>query len=152
MTFQSKTREEIILGLYKIRAMLCGYRPPDPENYPIENTWFCDCKYGATGKGEQTGCPEVISAIEFLGYQSALSDDVELGQLMLVCADKSEEAGKGALAASLRAMAVNLASYGDKNISAADLLDKVSEMVEFGSDKAVLKHQAKRLARTGRIF
>lgn len=50
--------ERLIEGLEAIRKRLCVY--PGPT---------CDCKFGASGKGEQTGCPEVRQAIEYLKGQ-----------------------------------------------------------------------------------
>jgi hypothetical protein len=45
-------RDELLAGLERIRLRLCCYMGPS-----------CDCKYGATGKGEQTGCPEIREAM-----------------------------------------------------------------------------------------
>ncbi len=42
------TREEVLRAVDLARKSCCGY---------IGKT--CDCKYGADGKGEQTGCPEL---------------------------------------------------------------------------------------------
>ena len=53
--------EKVIEGLKKIGARLCAYTSPG-EEWAI----LCDCKYGASGHGEQTGCAEVRAAIEII--------------------------------------------------------------------------------------
>lgn len=45
-------KDELLAGLELIRQRLCCYGGPT-----------CDCKYGASGKGEQTGCPELREAM-----------------------------------------------------------------------------------------
>lgn len=47
--------ENLVAGLEAVRARLCGYIGER-----------CDCKFGASGVGEQTGCPEVRQAIAYL--------------------------------------------------------------------------------------
>ena len=53
-------KPEIILQTLKLaRKACCGYM----------GDTYCDCKYGASGSGEQTGCPELremIRAMEIL--------------------------------------------------------------------------------------
>jgi hypothetical protein len=49
-------RERVIEGLEALRRSICGY--------PQMNS--CDCKYGASLRGEQTGCPELRYAISVL--------------------------------------------------------------------------------------
>ena len=49
---------ELLEGLGRLRRRLCNYQASDEHG--------CDCKYGATGRGEQSGCPEVRAAIELL--------------------------------------------------------------------------------------
>jgi len=52
------SREEAAAALEKIRQKLCAYSP---------RAKFCDCKYGAKmDGGEETGCPELRSAIYYL--------------------------------------------------------------------------------------
>lgn len=48
---------ELLNNLEDLRKRLCPY---------VGGT-SCDCKYGASGKGEQTGCPELRAAMELLG-------------------------------------------------------------------------------------
>lgn len=45
--------ESLIESLERLRWQLCDY-----VDQPT-----CDCKYGASGRGEQTGCPELRDAI-----------------------------------------------------------------------------------------
>ena len=51
--------KETIDGLEKLRAKICGYGP---------KAKYCDCKYGASREGEETGCPELRSAIWLLSH------------------------------------------------------------------------------------
>lgn len=46
----------LIENLEKLRRRLCAYG----------GGGRCDCKFGANGAGEQTGCPEVAQAIKLL--------------------------------------------------------------------------------------
>lgn len=48
--------ERLAESLERLRQHLCGY-----VGQPT-----CDCKYGASGRGEQTGCPELRDAIDYL--------------------------------------------------------------------------------------
>ena len=52
-----KSRDELARLAAEIGAALCCYAPGhgDPDAWP---TSFCDCKFGGSGVGEQTGCPE----------------------------------------------------------------------------------------------
>ncbi len=51
------TRAETIALLERVRAAnVCAYATPG-----------CDCKYGASLEGEQTGCPELRELIAMLG-------------------------------------------------------------------------------------
>ena len=52
----SISREELINNLKKLRRTLCGYTG---ENY-------CDCKYGCSNEGEETGCAELRLTIQIL--------------------------------------------------------------------------------------
>lgn len=52
-----KNRAELVYNLEALRKRLCCYSP---------GISFCDCKYGATGQGEKTGCPELRSVIVLL--------------------------------------------------------------------------------------
>ena len=47
------TRLQLAGGLQAVGNRLCGYGPWG--HFPRR----CDCKYGGTGVGEDTGCPEV---------------------------------------------------------------------------------------------
>jgi hypothetical protein len=49
--------EQLIANLETLRRRLCEYGP-DAER--------CDCKYGASGRSEQSGCPELRLAIEWV--------------------------------------------------------------------------------------
>lgn len=46
--------EELIAGLKRLGASICHYCYPGRE-WPVR----CDCKYGASLTGEQSGCPEI---------------------------------------------------------------------------------------------
>jgi hypothetical protein len=50
-------RYEFLAGLETLRKRLCQYGP---------NADRCDCKYGASGQGEESGCPELREAIAIL--------------------------------------------------------------------------------------
>lgn len=54
-------RERLIDGLEKLRQSLCPYRAPGHT---------CDCKYGASLRGEQTGCPELREVALLLAAMS----------------------------------------------------------------------------------
>ena len=49
----------LIENLEKLRRWLCAYG----------GGGLCDCKFGANGGGEQTGCPEIRQAIKLLKGQ-----------------------------------------------------------------------------------
>jgi len=51
-------RENLRKNIELIQRRMCSYDnfSFDPECEPPR---FCDCKYGASGRGEQTGCPEL---------------------------------------------------------------------------------------------
>lgn len=51
--------DELIANLERLRSNLCAYFPGDR----------CDCKFGASRKGEQTGCPEIRQAIAIISGQ-----------------------------------------------------------------------------------
>jgi hypothetical protein len=51
------SNERLIAGLEELRKRVCEYGP-------LART--CDCKFGASGEGEQSGCPELRQAIEYL--------------------------------------------------------------------------------------
>lgn len=53
--------ERLADSLELLRQHLCGY-----VGQPT-----CDCKYGASGRGEQTGCPELRDAIDYLRTTAA---------------------------------------------------------------------------------
>lgn len=50
-------RERLLAGLEALRHSACPYSRPQHG---------CDCKYGASLSGEQTGCPELREAIHLL--------------------------------------------------------------------------------------
>lgn len=51
-------REELLQNINIFQKRVCGYKcTPDCK---------CDCKYGATGVGEKTGCPELRTVIALL--------------------------------------------------------------------------------------
>ena len=51
--------DDVLLeNLETLRSSLCCYRGPT-----------CDCKFGASRKGEQTGCPEIRQAIAYIAGQ-----------------------------------------------------------------------------------
>ena len=56
-------RQRLLTGLESVRRSICPYKRP---------LHGCDCKYGASLLGEQTGCPEVREAI---GLIAAMTDD-----------------------------------------------------------------------------
>lgn len=58
------TITKLIQGLMKTRQLICGY-----ESTKMAPDHLCDCKYGANGIGEQTGCPEIADAIDYLSNQ-----------------------------------------------------------------------------------
>ena len=53
--------EELLASLHDLRMRLCGYGAAWDER--------CDCKFGASGRGEQTGCPEIRQAIAIISGQ-----------------------------------------------------------------------------------
>jgi hypothetical protein len=53
-------QEELIAGLQRIGDRLCQYGPLG--TFPRR----CDCKYGASSHGEESGCPEVALAAELV--------------------------------------------------------------------------------------
>lgn len=57
--------QDLAAKVAEIGAALCCYAPGhgDPERWPTSK---CDCKYGATGRGEQTGCPEARALYRML--------------------------------------------------------------------------------------
>jgi hypothetical protein len=48
-------RKKLINNIENIRKRLCCYMGPR-----------CDCKYGGTGQGESTGCPELYMVLNLL--------------------------------------------------------------------------------------
>ena len=54
-------KSELIEGLKKLGARLCSYTAPGKE-------WVsrCDCKFGGSGKGEETGCAEIRAAVKLI--------------------------------------------------------------------------------------
>jgi len=70
--FNCHSISETTEGLEKLRKQLCGYGP---------NAKFCDCKYGATRQGEETGCPELRSAIWHLSRHTAATTEEPLACL-----------------------------------------------------------------------
>lgn len=52
-------KDALVAGLEAIRRRLCVY--DFGGDFPPPAT--CDCKFGASGSGEQTGCPELREAI-----------------------------------------------------------------------------------------
>jgi hypothetical protein len=49
------TKDELIEGLKKHKKLICQYGQDFGER--------CDCKYGGSGKGEDSGCPEITMVI-----------------------------------------------------------------------------------------
>ena len=54
------TREHIVSALTNVKTRICGYFDNRYKGLDAR----CDCKYGASFEGEQTGCPEVSLAAE----------------------------------------------------------------------------------------
>ena len=50
----------LLANLDALRRRLCQYGPDAKR---------CDCKFGASGKGEQSGCPELRQAIAIISGQ-----------------------------------------------------------------------------------
>lgn len=61
------TKEELIARLTRIRNHLCAYNRHKADQDKIRP---CDCKFGGRAIGdmakEETGCPEILLAIEIL--------------------------------------------------------------------------------------
>lgn len=68
------TREELLVALKALRRKVCCYSGGED---------FCDCKYGFDGTqnrlSEQTGCPELRTAIELLTCMNDNEFNVILG-------------------------------------------------------------------------
>lgn len=62
--------QELARKVAEVGSMLCVYAPGhgDPEKWPSST---CDCKYGASGVGEQNGCAEMRSVHRMLLDPSA---------------------------------------------------------------------------------
>jgi hypothetical protein len=56
---------KLIENLEKMRKKACCYGP---------DAKVCDCKYGASNEGEETGCPELRCAIEYLRELQTIDD------------------------------------------------------------------------------
>ncbi len=53
--------DELYDNIEKLRQRFCGYYP----------STHCDCKYGSSGKGEQTSCPELRMVLDLIrNYQA----------------------------------------------------------------------------------
>jgi hypothetical protein len=54
----SQLREDLAAAVAALGSTLCAYHPGhgDPEKWPVSR---CDCKFGASGRGEQNGCAEM---------------------------------------------------------------------------------------------
>lgn len=68
------TDDELIANLERMRSRACVYG--SDLDGPRER---CDCKYGGSGTGEQTGCPELRQAIKIL---QGKRDEVHVSSLM----------------------------------------------------------------------
>lgn len=57
-------QSELVAGLQRVGDRICHYGPL--------GTWprRCDCKYGATSQGEDSGCPEVALAANLINVMS----------------------------------------------------------------------------------
>jgi len=51
----TRDRDTLLEAITRMQKKACGY-----------NSTPCDCKYGASGAGEQTGCPELRNVILLL--------------------------------------------------------------------------------------
>jgi len=49
------TKAQIIKALWAVRERVCAYSDETFKNEKAR----CDCKYGASMRGEETGCPEI---------------------------------------------------------------------------------------------
>lgn len=56
--------DELLTNLEKLRQSLCCY-----ASTPYPATRTCDCQFGASGQGEQTGCPELRQVIAIIRGQ-----------------------------------------------------------------------------------
>lgn len=61
----NKLNEDLAAAVAAIGCKLCAYAPGhgDPEKWPSSR---CDCKFGASGNGEQNGCAEMRSVHRML--------------------------------------------------------------------------------------
>ena len=64
-------QQELIRALRFVRTCVCGY---------LGNR--CDCKYGASGSGEETGCPEIRQAIALVEAMTPAEYDGALDRLV----------------------------------------------------------------------
>lgn len=64
------SKRELAAKVAEIGSTLCAYMPGhgNPELWPTSR---CDCKYGATGIGEQNGCAEARTLHRMLTDPSA---------------------------------------------------------------------------------
>jgi len=62
--------EILIKNLKKLGGRLCCYS----HNGKLPKT--CDCKYGASGVAEETGCPEIRAAIELIEEYEEMENDL----------------------------------------------------------------------------
>lgn len=78
----------------EVGSALCAYMPGhgNPEAWPSSR---CDCKYGASGRGEQNGCAEMRSVYRMLS-KTGTDVSLMLGVMPSHCASvshpKAEEA------------------------------------------------------------
>lgn len=74
MTFFGRDRVRMVDAVGNIGARLCQYTHYDRDDLPgSRRRWRdgrCDCKYGANGVGEQTGCPELRNLLAMLEQYS----------------------------------------------------------------------------------
>jgi hypothetical protein len=64
------TRTDIIEGLERVRKGVKKAQPYRMGGLCGYMGHLCDCKYGATLEGEQTGCPEVMVAAGVLRFMT----------------------------------------------------------------------------------
>ena len=77
--------EVLIENLEKFAGRLCDY---SHDGKLLE---ICDCKYGASGIGEQTGCPEIRASIELIReYQNVENELAHLKAKIQTCKNGHE--------------------------------------------------------------
>ena len=77
-------QDELVANLLQMKKRICCYMGPT-----------CDCKFGGTGIGEQTGCPEVSVAAKIIGAMSPEMFQTMLGICEIIDTQTLAEALKG---------------------------------------------------------